>query len=203
MGAVRVNGSTSGYVELAAPAVAGSVVMTLPATTGTLATTADTAAAGGMVLITSQAFTASTAINHNNTFSATYDYYRIMFTGVASSGPSIRLRVGGVNSATANHYNWAGRYEGTTASAFNSSTATEWQLYPGGYGYSHFVLDVLNPFLAEPSSVMAQGILFNAGGTQYAWWMNGLHQLSTSYDGFSLLWTSVTTGKISVYGYRK
>ena len=37
MGAVRVNGSTSGYVELAAPAVAGSVVMTLPATTGTLA----------------------------------------------------------------------------------------------------------------------------------------------------------------------
>ena len=37
MGAVRINGSTSGYVELAAPAVAGSVVMTLPATTGTLA----------------------------------------------------------------------------------------------------------------------------------------------------------------------
>ena len=37
MGTIRVNGSTSGYVELAAPAVAGSVVMTLPATTGTLA----------------------------------------------------------------------------------------------------------------------------------------------------------------------
>ena len=34
---VRINGATSGYVELAAPAVAGSVVMTLPATTGTLA----------------------------------------------------------------------------------------------------------------------------------------------------------------------
>jgi len=37
VGTIRVNGSTSGYVELAAPAVAGSVVMTLPATTGTVA----------------------------------------------------------------------------------------------------------------------------------------------------------------------
>ena len=30
MGTIRVNGSTSGYVELAAPAVAGSTVLTLP-----------------------------------------------------------------------------------------------------------------------------------------------------------------------------
>ena len=47
MGAVRVNGSTSGYVELAAPAVAGSTVLTLPTGTGTLLK-----AEGGKVLQT-------------------------------------------------------------------------------------------------------------------------------------------------------
>lgn len=33
---VRINGATSGYVELAAPAVAGSTSLTLPATSGTI-----------------------------------------------------------------------------------------------------------------------------------------------------------------------
>ena len=41
MGNVRLYGSTSGYTELAAPAVAPDGVLTLPAVAGTLATTAD------------------------------------------------------------------------------------------------------------------------------------------------------------------
>ena len=44
MGNVRLYGSTSGYTELAAPAVAPDGVLTLPAVAGTLATTADVAA---------------------------------------------------------------------------------------------------------------------------------------------------------------
>lgn len=43
---VRINGSTSGYVELAAPAVAGSTSLTLPATSGTVALVPTTSGAG-------------------------------------------------------------------------------------------------------------------------------------------------------------
>ena len=51
MGNVRLYGSTSGYTELAAPAVAPDGVLTLPAVAGTLATTADVAAAGKILQV--------------------------------------------------------------------------------------------------------------------------------------------------------
>ena len=53
MGNVRLYGSTSGYTELAAPAVAPDGVLTLPAVAGTLATTADVAAAGKILQVVS------------------------------------------------------------------------------------------------------------------------------------------------------
>ena len=77
MGAVRVNGSTSGYVELAAPAVAGSVVMTLPATTGTLAVQG---AAYG------RSDTATVATSQTTT-SASY-------TDLATAGPAVTVTTG-------------------------------------------------------------------------------------------------------------
>jgi len=49
MGNVRLYGSTSGYTELAPPAVAPDGVLSLPSGTGTLATLA-VVAAGGKVL---------------------------------------------------------------------------------------------------------------------------------------------------------
>jgi len=77
MGTVRVNGSTSGYVELAAPAVAGSVVMTLPATTGTLAVQGE---AYG------RSATATVATTQTTT-SATY-------TDLATAGPAVTVTTG-------------------------------------------------------------------------------------------------------------
>jgi len=44
MGSVTINGSTSGSITVAAPAVAGSNTLTLPAATGTVITTASSAA---------------------------------------------------------------------------------------------------------------------------------------------------------------
>ena len=77
MGAVRVNGSTSGYVELAAPAVAGSVVMTLPATTGTLAVQ-------GAAYGRSET---ATVLTDETTTSAS-------FTDLATAGPAVTVTTG-------------------------------------------------------------------------------------------------------------
>lgn len=43
---IRINGATSGYVELAAPAVAGSTSLTMPATSGTVPVLASGSASG-------------------------------------------------------------------------------------------------------------------------------------------------------------
>ena len=49
MSSIVIKGNTSGQIELAAPAVAGTNTITLPASSGTLATTADIPA-GGKIL---------------------------------------------------------------------------------------------------------------------------------------------------------
>ena len=80
MGNVRLYGSTSGYTELAAPAVAPDGVLTLPAVAGTLATTADVAAAG----ITSD----GSVQNASETTAST------SFTDLATVGPSVTVTTG-------------------------------------------------------------------------------------------------------------
>ena len=77
MGTIRVNGSTSGYVELAAPAVAGSVVMTLPATTGTLAVQGE---AYG------RSSTATVATSQTTT--------SLSYTDLATAGPAVTVTTG-------------------------------------------------------------------------------------------------------------
>lgn len=77
MGAVRVNGSTSGYVELAAPAVAGSVVMTLPATTGTVAVQGEAYGRSATATVATSQTTTSTS-----------------YTDLATAGPAVTVTTG-------------------------------------------------------------------------------------------------------------
>ena len=72
---VKINGATSGSVTLAAPATGSDVTLTLPAAAGTAATTAYADTAGGLQLITTQTFSAVSAVNVNNCFTATYSNY--------------------------------------------------------------------------------------------------------------------------------
>ena len=51
MSSIVIKGNTSGQIELAAPAVAGTNTLTLPASTGTLATTADIPASGKILQV--------------------------------------------------------------------------------------------------------------------------------------------------------
>jgi hypothetical protein len=74
MGNVRLYGSTSGYTELAPPAIAPDGVLTLPSGTGTLATAAyvDAAvAAGGKVLQVVSATYSTQVSSSSNTYADT------------------------------------------------------------------------------------------------------------------------------------
>ena len=61
MSSIQINGNTSGSITIEAPAVAGTNTLTLPASTGTLATTADiTGPAFSAYSSTTQAMTTAT-----------------------------------------------------------------------------------------------------------------------------------------------
>ena len=77
MGTIRVNGSTSGYVELAAPAVAGSTVLTLPATTGTVAVQGEAYGRSATATVATSETTTSTS-----------------YVDLATAGPAVTVTTG-------------------------------------------------------------------------------------------------------------
>ena len=217
---VRINGATSGYVELAAPAVAGSVVMTLPATTGTVATTADTAAAGGMVLITPTSvagtgvtvsgglvsFTTATAVSVNGCFTSTYENYVVVGTLTAASailGMRGRMRAAGTDNSSAN-------YDGSTdimAAATGTITQSD-----GGAGASYFT----GPGMASgsegagfkieffaPALTQRTGVIIHATRSAGLYFGSTYLTVTTAYDGFTWYASSNNiSGSLRVYGLR-
>jgi len=161
----------------------------------------------GLVYITQHSFTAVTTASINNCFTNTYNSYRILFTlngSTAGSFARFRLRVGGVDAAGSNYY----RY-GTTV-AWNVANATyngggEQSFVPvGEWGanlVSQCVMDIHDPQTTNRTN-WSSNTNNTGGGAAYS--MNGVIDLTTAYDGFSVISNAGTmTGTICVYGYRK
>jgi hypothetical protein len=108
MSSVIISGDTSGAITLAAPSVAGTNTITLPANTGTVITTASSAVVTPTML--SQPLTSGTAVA--STSGTSIDFTSIpswvkritvMFNGVSTSGSSfwlLRLGTGGTPETT-------------------------------------------------------------------------------------------------------
>lgn len=99
---IRLNGSTSGYTEIDAPAVAGSNTLILPGGNGTVdqalvtngSGTLSFADRGRMVLGTSQASTSGTSIDFTG-IPSWVKKITVMFNGVSTSGTSsVEIRLG-------------------------------------------------------------------------------------------------------------
>jgi hypothetical protein len=205
MGNIRLYGSTSGYTELAPPAVAPDGVLALPSGTGTLATQAyvdtaetdaiNTAIAGsGLVHINTTTFTTSAAVNVNNVFTSTYDNYYILVTRTAGSSTTMRMRAAGTDNSAA-EYELYGYYGGAAQGNDNISANTSWNIAAGS-GVAMFSLILVNPFAASKSFGVAQLHSVNIGQSAAV-----VHDVASSFDGFSINGTS-QTGTIRVYGYK-
>ena len=160
---------------------------------------------GGLTLISA---TSCTAVSSQSVtgFSATYNNYKIIFSGDGTVNDSvfIKLRLGAVDSSTA-YYGYTNRYF--------SSNATQTATYVNGtsgfevaqsMAASVSVIDVLRPYEAKRTSIIAAGSHFNTGNSvSTSLWTSGTHNVETSYDGFTLNWfTSSFTGTIYLYGYQ-
>lgn len=198
MGNLRLYGSTSGYVEIAPPAVGGSQVLTLPTDS----------VQPGLVLIANQSVTAASSVAFNNCFNSTYSNYRIVVDSVGSTSSaasmSLQFRTSGTAYSSANYYRWtiyganstalAANWVAGTSSAFFTSTADH-----AGHG----AVDVIQPFSSTIKTSWS-GAYYSIGSVASDWgWTNGAVLVTNSFDGFALTASSGTfTGSVRIYGYR-
>ena len=123
---LRLNGSTSGYTEIDAPAVAGSNTLRLPTGNGSDGNILGTDGAGNlswvngrMVLATAQNTTSGTAIDFTG-IPSWAKRVTVMFNGVSTNGssnPLVQIGAGSVDSAS---------YFGSTTVLNNVAVTSNW-----------------------------------------------------------------------------
>lgn len=155
--------------------------------------------AGGLVLITSQSFSAASTVSINNCFTATYQNYRVVmsYTPSQDNTLSIRLRASGTD-ATTNYAQQLIYSNGTTVAGSGATGQSAWTT-GGSSGKTLNVIDLTDPAAADvtvASGINAYAVL----ATHSLGFRNGN---ATAYDGISLIASNGTlTGTLRVYGYR-
>jgi hypothetical protein len=142
---IRLNGATSGYTEIDAPAVAGSNTLVLPTSNGSadqaLVTngsgTLSFADRGRMTLATAQNSTSGTSIDFTG-IPSWVKRVTVMFQGVSTNGTSDYVaRLGTASGIESTSYIASNGY--TAQSVANTTKATAWS---SGFGLSDTVTAV-------------------------------------------------------------
>jgi hypothetical protein len=163
----------------------------------------------GLVHIETQTFSAVSAVNFNNVFSADYDNYEIVYNNIlTASGAAyinIRLRNAGTDDSSTNYLHQQLNVNDTAITGVRTTSQTSFlETAEFTNTFSNIaIIRIYNPFIAQPTSgytVMARGIASGILLRNRAYGLN----TTTSYDGFSAIASASTlTGSISVFGYRK
>ena len=159
---LRLNGATSGYTEIDAPAVAGSNTLVLPGGNGSAGNILGTDGAGNlswvngrMVLDTAKASTSGTSIDFTG-IPSWVKRITVMFDGVSTNGTSIvQLQLGDAGGVETSGY------AGVTVRTGGSNTYTS--AYSSGF--------LTQTAMIAASTYAAQIVLTNITGN--AWAMSG------------------------------
>lgn len=222
---VKINGSSSGSVTLAAPASGSDVSLTLPTTaiaTESFATSAASSAVAPMGLVAvaptsiansggsaslsdyTVSFSGVSSVSLNGVFSGDYDNYRVVLSiSDASAGGNTYFRVRASSSDLTTSYYYGFRYTNFGGSGGDSvgSNAGYVLLTYAPTGATSASADIIAPYLAQKTTIHFHGINTETAGNSRSG--SGMVNNSTAYDGFTIYPASGTiTGTISVYGYR-
>ena len=184
-------------------------------TTGEVLTASDTntylANAGLVYVASTSAVPAQATVTISNCFSASYDSYRVVVSGVrCTTGArfiSAQLRAGGTTSITGYYH---ARMEASPLSSSQTSNDSAWtwsivmDSIAGASNYAGGSVDVFNPFNTFETSYVSSGTdprttgAFMRSGA-------GWHDTTTSYTDLVLTVSgdSFNAGLFTVYGYRK
>jgi hypothetical protein len=155
----------------------------------------------GLRLVKKQTIgTAVSAVTVTGAFSATYENYKIMISGGASSALTFfNLKLG---SSTAQYYQarMSMIYSSNTMNNGVDNNAVAWTNAGALNGVSgiHANIDLIGPYLTTYTGLTAMDMRDGFAGTA-----NGIQRVGTSYTDFTITAASgtMTGGTIYVYGY--
>jgi hypothetical protein len=161
--------------------------------------TAITAGVGLVPILTQTIGTAVSSVTVTNAFSATYDAYKIIVTGGASSTENTITMILGATTANYFWFSQGLQYSGGGASNVTGSGSSWGTIGIGQTIGIHIDMDIASPFLAKKTSMRAARIGSNDGGNTMGYLNN-----STSYTDFTITTSggTLTGGTIRVYGYK-
>jgi hypothetical protein len=161
----------------------------------------------GMVLLNTTSFSAVSGISFAaNTFTSTYNNYRIIFSKLIASGnvdTYMRLRAAGSDNTTSN-YSWSYTGARSNNTTFSNGGAAQSFFNIGStrsVEYGGFSLDLYSPQSTQFTGLTAQ---WNGGETSHSNFgtTGGCFTATTSFDSASFYLSSGTwTGSYSVFGY--
>jgi hypothetical protein len=157
---------------------------------------------GGLTLVTSQAFTTSSAVNVNNCFTSTYENYKLLLTNTGSTTLNIRMRMraSATDDTSANYYNQSVNGNVASVTGAQETTQTSMRVATGRTEPAAHTIDVFQPQLAAATAAVSLGGTGSTNPSVYMWL--AYHNVATAYDGFSLITSTGTiTGTLRVYGY--
>jgi hypothetical protein len=168
-------------------------------------TSADTntyLANSGLVYVTSATVGSGvSSVTVSSAFSATYEAYKIIWTGGTMSADTNLLMT--IGSASTGYYLALvyGSYGGGSASVAGNSNSAYWS-WGGGGGTdgADASVELFNPFLTRTTQMQARVRYSSVYGNSVGHLAN-----STSYTSFAFTPASgtMTGGTVTVYGYRK
>jgi hypothetical protein len=169
---------------------------------------AGAAASSALTKINGTSFSAVSSFSlPANTFSATYDNYKIIVnvsTVSAGANFNARLRASGSDNTTSNYEcsNVGADYDTSNLANYNSGlTQSSWTTF--GFAASgnptYYSIEVFNPFASVRTGYTQTSIL----GTTTTYTGGGRFTNTTSFDSMSIIRASGTmTGTYTVYGYQ-
>lgn len=161
----------------------------------------------GLWLVTRQFISAGAASTTvTGAFSADYENYRIVVSGVSASvgGQSIRFQL---NNSTGNTYQIGGlfgSYGSATLNGYGPAATNLWtDLMALDTVTQGATIDLFQPFLAQRTTVTCNSV--RTGASANGWYMmTGMDTAAVSNTGFTISPVTGTFngGTIRVYGYR-
>jgi hypothetical protein len=156
----------------------------------------------GLRLVKTQTIgTTVSSVTVTDAFSATYESYKILVTGGASSASvdSTTFKLGA--SATGYYFGAGGATFAGGALVTSNNNTTAWNfIWRANTSNISLDFELTNPFLAKPTLLKASSV-----GSDRGFAGHGVHGVSTSYTDFTMALTgaTLTGGTIYVYGYTK
>jgi hypothetical protein len=165
------------------------------------------ASGGALVFITSSTFTTSSAVNINSCFSSSYQNYRVIVDVTSASASAtqlaVKFRASGTDSSS-DYYSWGMEPNAGSDTVFVARGAN---ISNGIVGYqgangTKAGMDVFAPFASTRTFFTTNYSSITAAPLNIVGFSNGCHNVSSSYDGISIIAASGTiTGTIRIYGY--